>query len=194
MIENYYNQNAIIFFNDTVNVDMNEFYKKFESYLLPSAKILDLGCGSGRDILYFKNKGYDVVGIDNSEELIKLSKKYLNIDIIKKDFRNLNFNNEFDGIWACASLLHLKRIEIKKVFESCLKALKKDGIFYSSYKYGDFEGFKNGRYFTFYNEVLIKKLISEFDNISLLELWKSRDRRKNRENEFWLNLIIKKNT
>lgn len=192
MTENYYNKNAKSFFNSTINIDMSELYEKFEKHLNPFDYILDLGCGSGRDVLYFKNKGYRVLGIDNSDELIKLAKEYTNSEILKLDFRQLNFSNEFDAIWACASLLHLKRKEVDKVFEKCINALKQNGVIYISFKYGDFEGIRNGRFFTFYNEELMNDLLSNYNNVDLIESWKTQDLRKDRNNEYWLNIIVKK--
>lgn len=68
----YYNQNAEEYFNKTVNVSMQALYDQFEAYLNPGDKILDLGCGSGRDSKYFLSKGYEVVSVDGSIEMCRL--------------------------------------------------------------------------------------------------------------------------
>ncbi len=82
----YYNQNAEEYFNKTVNVSMQELYDQFEAYLKPGDKILDLGCGSGRDSRYFLSKGYDVVSVDGSKAMCNLAETY-----IGKKVRNITF-------------------------------------------------------------------------------------------------------
>ena len=100
----YYNQNAEEYFNKTVNVSMQESYDQFEAYLKPGDKILDLGCGRGRDFRYFLSKGYDVVPVDESKEMCRLAEKYIGRDVCNITFAELDYNNEFDAVWACASL------------------------------------------------------------------------------------------
>lgn len=192
MTKDYYNKYAKDFVENTLNADMKEIYNKFEVYLNQGHKMLDLGCGSGRDSLYFIKKGYDVVAADYAEELIKIATELLNKEVIHMDMRNLDFNEEFNAIWACASILHINRDDIEKVIRNCEKSLKDKGIFYLSFKYGDKEEVRKGRYFNYYNENSFQCLVDKFPNLKIIETWKTVDVREGREDEFWLNVIIRK--
>ena len=80
-------------------------------------------------------------------------------------FEELDENKKYDGIWACSSILHLPKNELKAVFMKMFKALKEDGIIYTSFKYGDFEGERNGRYFTDFTEKTFEEFVDEIDNL-----------------------------
>ena len=160
----YYNNNAESFISNTVNCEFSDMQDKFLNYLSKNAKILDLGCGSGRDSKYFLNKGFNVTALDGSQELCKIAENIIGQKVMCQDFRNLDYTNEFDGIWACASLLHLKKEEIETVILKCIDALKQNGIFYCSFKYGNYEGDRNGRYFTDLTEEEFNKVISKINN------------------------------
>lgn len=88
--------------------------ERFISLLPSHGRILDIGCGPGGDADYFTTKGFRVTGIDFSEKLLEIAKKRVpQVTFYKQDFRRLGFSQvSFDGIWACASLLHLKRHEM----------------------------------------------------------------------------------
>ena len=129
MTINYYNENAQIFFETTVNADMKGIYREFEKNLSKNVSILDLGCWSGRDSRYFLDQGYKVTSTDISDELIKKANEHLGINVLKLDMKKMDFQNEFDGIWACASILHITRNEILKVLDNCYSALKKTGFY-----------------------------------------------------------------
>lgn len=158
MSVNFYNENAENFFSQTVRADMGLLYEKFLSKLpTTKGKILDLGCGSGRDSKHFKELGFEVVALDLSEELAKKASEYIGQKVIVQDMRDLEFEDEFIGVWACASILHLPVDDIEIVFKKVFKSLKKDGIFYLSFKYGENDYIKDGREFTcFTKEKFIK--------------------------------------
>ena len=143
----YYSEHYREYIEDTKDADMSTLYLLFEKYLnKDTSKILDLGFGSGRDSLYFLSKGYDVVSVDPTQEFCKYGEDIgLNVRCIGAE--KLDYNNVFDGIWACASLLHVDSQILNEMFKKCSNALKTGGIFYCSFKYGDFEGIRNGRYF-----------------------------------------------
>ena len=189
----YYTKNAKLFIESTIECDMQEQYNLFLKYLSKKATtLLDLGFGSARDILYFKSLGYEVYGIDSNKTFCEHAKKLGLNNIYEMKVEDMNFINMFDGIWACASLLHVKPSDLKLAFNSCYRALKENGILYASFKYGDFCGEKNGRYFTYLNEVEMKKYI-DTKLFNIIEHKISYDVRKDREDEKWLNIILQKN-
>lgn len=187
----YYNQNANTFFEGTVSVNFKEVQDKFLK-VLPGKKILDFGCGSGRDTKYFLDNGYDVIAIDGSEELCKKASKYTGIKVKHMLFQELDEKDTYDGIWACSSILHLNKEELKPVLLKMIEALKKHGIIYTSFKYGDFEGERNGRYFSNFTIESFKEYVQDISTIQIEEYWLSGDVRKGREEEQWLNLILRK--
>lgn len=187
----YYNKNANNFFETTVNADMSKAYDIFEEKLIEKGKILDLGCGSGRDSKYFLSKGYEVVAIDFSPVLAKLASCHIGQKVIVADMREINYCDEFVGIWACASFLHLSEDDIYKTLEKCYIALKKDGIIYLSFKYGENNYTKDGRTFTCFNENKFLPIINNL-KFSNYEFFITDDVRENRHNEKWLNIILKK--
>jgi len=188
----FYNENAVGFFDNTVGADMGETYEIFNSYLKKGAAILDLGCGSGRDSRYFSNYGYEVISVDYSDEMVKMAGEFLNKEVIKIDMRQMDFKDKFDGIWACASVLHIKKNEMAKVLKNSYCALKDSGIMYMSFKYGEGEIQSKGRHFSNYKEDTFTKLLDSLDLFKIEKFWKTEDVRPDRKNEFWLNVIVKK--
>ena len=135
------------------NYHFDKYLKKFIKKL-KGKKILDVGCGNGRDLEFFIKKKFDVIGIDCSYELIKKAKirfkklKSRNIKILKMNFlQKLDFkNDEFDGIWACASLLHVPKKSITDVLLELKRILKKGGMLFISVKEGVGERFVKDDY------------------------------------------------
>ncbi len=188
----WYNKNAIYFSDDTVSLKLSENQNKFVSYLQKGAKILDFGCGAGRDSKMFLKQGFNVDSIDGSYAICKGASAYIGKPVKQMLFQDLNENSVYDGIWACASVLHLNNEELKDVFLKIHKALKKNGIFYASFKYGKFEGFRNGRYFTDMSEEKFEKFLNDTDIFFVEEVWITNDLRKDREHEKWFNVILRK--
>ena len=188
---NYYNQHAQLFFENTYQVEMESLYAPFLRYLPEQASILDLGCGSGRDILAFKKKGYQVEAIDYSAELVKKARELTNIEVRQQSFYDLAENNKYDGIWACASLLHCERDRLTEVLGLIFKALKLNGVCYMSFKYGNTDREIEGRSFTDLNEQQAHDLLKQIDQALLLQQWITVDKRPERTEE-WMNILIRK--
>ena len=191
MTKDYYNKNAQEFFNQTVKADMSELYDIFLKNLpCNEGKILDLACGSGRDSKYFLDSGFEVVAMDISEELGKRASEYIGQKVIIQDMRELNYQDEFIGIWACASLLHLDEDEIIETLRKIFKSLKRDGIVYISFKYGDKNYEKDGRKFSCFTYEKFIKIGKEFEN-KILQWFITEDVRADRKNEKWFNIVLK---
>ena len=189
----YYNKNASSFAETTIDVDFQETQKRFQKLLPMQGYILDFGCGSGRDTKYFLSQNFLVDAIDGSEKLCRIASDYTGIKVKKMLFKELDEIEKYDGIWACASILHLPQNELQMVFRKMVRALKRDGIIYTSFKYGDFEGERNGRYFIDFTEEKFNKFILNIENVKLKEEWITCDVRPGRGEEKWLNIILQKN-
>lgn len=189
---NYYNQNADSFIQGTVSVDFSQVQDKFLERLNEGDYILDFGCGSGRDTKYFLKKGMVVDAIDGSVNLCKLASEYTGIKVRNILFQELDEQEKYDGIWACASILHLSKEELSVVLDKMIAALKKNGIIYTSFKYGDFEGERNGRYFTDFTDKSFKEFIENVADVEIVEYWITGDVRQGRGEEKWLNIILQK--
>lgn len=189
---NYYDTNAKEFVEGTLNVDFKVTQDKFINKLPAKGYILDFGCGSGRDTKYFLAKDFNVDAIDGSIELCKIASEYTNIKVRHMYFNELSIVNKYDGIWACSSILHLSLDDLVDVFKRMSKALKDEGIIYTSFKYGNFSGERNGRFFTDMTEDSFANLIINVENLKVEEQWITADVRPQRGNEKWLNLILRK--
>lgn len=189
---NYYNRNVKQFYDNTVAVDFTDTQNVFLSKLVKGSAILDFGCGSGRDTKYFLSQGYYVEAIDGSLELCKLASQYTGIQVRHMLFRELSAIHKYDGIWACASILHLPWSELADVMRKMQAALKANGIIYTSFKHGTFSDERNGRYFTDMTEARFAGFIEEFDGLQIEEQWISADVRPGRGEEQWLNIILRK--
>lgn len=188
----YYNINAETFAEGTVMVDFSATQNRFLEKLEKNALILDFGCGSGRDTKYFLKKGFQVEAVDGSPRLCELAREHTGINVKEMFFQDLSEVEKYDGIWACASILHLPKEELRIVFRKMITALKKDGIIYASFKQGDFEGVRNGRYFIDFTMDTFKIFLKDMANISIEEYWITGDVRPGRDTEKWLNLILRK--
>ncbi len=189
---NYYNNKAEQFYSGTVSVNFTVTQNIFLSKLAASALILDFGCGSGRDTKYFLSKEYCVEAIDGSVELCKLASQYTGIQVRHSLFQELSAVNKYDGIWACASILHLPMAELVDVMWRMHAALKDNGIIYTSFKYGSFSGERNGRFFTDMTEETFADFMCDMEGLRIEEQWITYDVRPGRGEEQWLNIILRK--
>ena len=191
---NYYNSKAKDFFSDTAAVAFTELQDIFLDYIPAGGRILDFGCGSGRDTKYFISRGYDVDATDGSEELCKIAGEYTGVHVKQMLFEELNEIELYDGVWACASILHVAKSQLPDVIRKIANATKSEGTVYMSFKYGDFEGVKNGRFFTYLTEESFEEIIETIPELTVDKLWISSDVRVERGEERWLNIIMRKRT
>ena len=187
----YYNENAQKFVTGTVSVEFESMQRRFTDKLEPGATVLDFGCGSGRDTKYFNDHGFKVDAIDGSKELCKIATEYSGVQVKNMFFEDLDEENKYDGIWACASILHVEKKNLNDIFKKMTRAIKDNGILYTSFKYGDFEGDRNGRFFTFLTEESFREIIKDIKELNIEEEWVTTDVRPGRDEEKWLNLILR---
>lgn len=188
----YYDNYADEFYRSTVMVKFTAMQDCFLKKLKKDSYILDFGCGSGRDTKYFLEQGYHVEATDGSAELCKRASQYTGIQVKQMLFEELAVADKYDGIWACSSVLHLPIDKLTEVMQKMTTALKKNGIIYTSFKYGTFSGERNGRFFTDMTEATFADLLKGVDGLVVEEQWVSSDVRPERSEEKWLNLILRK--
>ncbi len=187
----YYKTLAREFYDSTVEADVTPLYERVLAYVPAGGAILDLGCGSGRDTSAFLKMGYKVEAIDGSAELCALASSYCGIEVKCMDFRDVDGGERFDAIWACASLLHVPTAELPELLTTLRDLLAPGGIFYMSFKFGDFEGERDGRFF---NDMTSDKFASVFARTSgyeKIDEWESRDVRRGKDVD-WYNVILRK--
>jgi SAM-dependent methyltransferase len=188
----YYNTNAEQFRRDTLDVDMSALYEPFLRLVPQGGKILDAGCGSGRDSLRFKQHGYEVEAFDASSEMCRLASALIDQPVHLKTFDDVNWVSEFDGIWACASLLHVRRDSIDSVLEKLCRALRPNGAVFVSFKLRDEEWEQDGRFFNGYSEDSFRGLIEHHTAFLPQSMWVSDDARPERRDEKWLNVLLQR--
>lgn len=187
----FYDEHADTFIANTLEVDMKKLYSHFLPLLPKKAHILDAGCGSGRDSRYFLKNGYQLTAVDGSAELVKSASAFIGQPVTHCLFQEIQTDSPFDAIWACASLLHVPSNQLPKVFLHLAKQIKPQGIFYCSFKLGDDDTEREGRYFTNANEARLRKFISKAP-LTIEKIWLTDDVRPARKGEQWLNAILRK--
>jgi SAM-dependent methyltransferase len=186
----YYEDQAQSFFAETVAVDMAPLYARFLALIPSGGHILDAGCGSGRDALAFRRLGYAVTAFEASPALARLASEHCGLPVEVRRFQEVDWEDAFDGIWACASLLHVPMAELPEVLGRLGRALKPDGVLYVSFKYGAGEREHEGRRFTDLDEQGLAGLVEAVPALVVMETWVTGDRREGREGERWLNAVV----
>ena len=195
---NYYESEYGTFISETIEADTKDLRNRFLKNVPDGGTILDLGCGSGRDTKAFLDAGCRVSAIDGSAEICREASVFTGIDVRCLDFFDIPDNESYDGIWACASVLHVEKNRIPDLIRKLYKNLNRNGVLYLSFKYGEHNGIRDGRHFTDLNETEFRKLMEEVycedigrDDFQIIDEWQSEDVRRGK-NVQWLNEILKK--
>lgn len=185
----WYRENVEAFIARTADIDMTSHYRTFLDRIAPGGQILDLGCGAGKASLYFTQQGYKVLAVDGCRELCDYTRSRVGCPVRCMRFEELDFEDQFDGVWACASLLHMRRAELPGILRLVRRALKETGVFYASFKYGDTERNHNGRLFSDFTEGSLRALLEEAGGFRVISLWTTFDARPERADERWINVL-----
>lgn len=184
----YYNANAENYYKTTENVDFTASYARFRKYVPEHGSIVDVGCGSGRDVKAFCDMGYQAVGLDASEELATIAMREKGITVFVDDMTTWIADEPFDGMWCCASLLHLDDAGLDRFADNVSKNLKPGGAIYISVKSGIETGYDDkGRYMRNFNYEELAELLA-VSNVEIVDKWTTEDKMA-REGFCWINII-----
>ena len=187
----YYNDNAEAFFSDTADVDMSELHRRFLQTIPAGGLILDAGCGSGRDSKAFLGLQFRVRAFDASAELARKAAEHIGQAVSVQTFDDVCEVACYDGVWACASLLHLPESALPKALGQLWTALKPGGTLYLSFKLGEAERVLHGRHFTDANEARLSSWLAKLADVEAIECWITPDQRPGRQNH-WLNALVRR--
>ena len=170
---------------------MDDDRAKFLAHVPAGGAVLDAGCGSGRDALAFKRAGYAVCAFDGSARLAAIATAETGIAVRHLPFAEMDWDAAFDGVWACASLLHVSASELPATLGAIGRALKPGGVFYSSFKQGDGVRWANGRRFTDLTATTLRRLLMQtaFEPIAL---WSAEDGRADHAGETWVSALARR--
>ena len=188
----YYERYAIPYYEQTIDLDMSEVMRPFIELMPEGAEVLDLGCGSGRDTVALEEQGYLVTAMDGAKRMCELAEIYTDRDVLHLTFEEMDFDEVFDGITACASLLHVPSDEMPAIMGKVLAALKPGGVLYFSVYEGERDGMYGGRYYCDYTRAGIRKLMMQFDCAEILDIWTTDDVRQDKADRQWLNVLVRK--
>ena len=192
---NFYDDNAASYCEATLKVDMGVARERFLSKLQPDAHILDAGCGSGRDMLAFTMRGFQVTGFDSSPQMAAYASSYSGRICEVLRFQDMQFQNEFDGIWSCAALLHVPKHEMEDVMNRLVNSLKPNGVAYFSFIEGEGERVSSdGRRYNSYTFDSLRALLYKVGRVREVEVWTSTDSGTQSKPAPWLNMIVQKSS
>ena len=185
----YYDSSGRAYFDSTVNAFVPASLDSFLSLVREGGRILDCGCGSGRDTKYFLSLGYPVDMIDASENMCRIATEYTGRKAVCMDYMNFRTDKLYSGIWANASLLNEKRENLGSVFSVLSSALEDDGILYCSFRYGSGDRREGERWYTDMNEERIGEVLPS--SLRIVKCWQSNDVRPSFSYR-WLNVLLRK--
>ena len=187
----YYDKHSDLFVEGTLTADMSAHYEKFLAYIPEGGTIIDAGCGSGRDVKHFKEKGYRVQAFDYSEKMVEIAERHSGVPVIHCDFLEFEPSEKAHGIWACASLLHVDEKKQREILLRYKRFLHNEGVFFMSFKYGKGSYEKNGRRFFCHTLESLQDMIVDAEDYEILHLYTTEDVRKDRKDEMWSTAIIR---
>ena len=189
----FYEKRADVFEAATSSADLSHLYDRFLSHLPVGARILDAGCGTGRDALAFANRGFKVAAFDASSEMVRRSQIRLGAlgRVHELRFEDVKWRSEFDGVWACASLLHVPDTRFVAVAERLIETLRPRGIWYASFKLGSGSRRDGERFFVDHTESSLRSAFGKLP-VVVLDLWETKDARPSRPQGQWLNIVVRR--
>jgi SAM-dependent methyltransferase len=187
----YYDENADSFATRTKDIDISPLYDEFLPLLPEGARILDAGCGTGRDSAEFLRRGFAVTAFDASQAMAEMASARIDRPVAHLSFDRMRFEHEFDGVWANASLLHVAKDALAQVFAKLHDALVPDGVLYASFKRGEGEHLREGRFFNDYTEESLAEFAQAQAGWTILKVWRTTDVGQHRAGVEWVHLLAR---
>ncbi|RRJ84236.1 NUDIX domain-containing protein [Aestuariirhabdus litorea] len=188
----YYEQNASAYAEETRALPMEPLYSRFLALVPPAGRILDLGCGSGRDSLFFARSGYRVTAVDASPAMVAEAARLTGLEAGVMRAQQLEAQACYEGIWCSASLLHSPQAELPELFDRIARALVPEGVCYASFKRGAGERVDGrGRLFCDQTPESLAPLLQHHPLLKIESLWESRSPLRGVE-QGWCNLLLRR--
>jgi SAM-dependent methyltransferase len=187
----YYDAHAEEYAEKTKYVYMFDVRSVFLKYLDPAGRILDAGCGGGRDMRIFMENGFTVDGFDASPEMCRVASAWTGEPVQCCDFESYVPRFTYTGIWACASLLHCTEEGFFAFFRRYKEFLGSSGVIYFSMKTGIEDGYDGeGRWYLGFNDRRLQRILTENPDLRRVKYWKTAD---NLHRDLtWANVILQK--
>ncbi len=187
----YYQSNPQTYHQRTFYIDPSPFLEPITRYLEPPAKILDVGCGSGRDLLWFQERGYEVIGLERSPGLVELARVNVGCKVIQADYNEFDFTGiDAKGLLLIGALVHEEKSRFAFSLQNILRALRKKGYLLLSLKKGEGKSKRDdGRVFQLWQE---KELVLIFDDLDLKILEENQSSSEIGTGEVWISFVLQK--
>jgi SAM-dependent methyltransferase len=187
----FYDEHAEEYFEKTVHANLAPLYERFLPRVPHRGRILDVGCGSGRDLKAFKSRGYRPFGIDASSKLVRLAREYSGVECEVGRLQDIAYAGEFDAVWACASLLHLPKSELGEALKRLRRALVKNGLLFASVQIGQGEQVApDGRFYAYYDQQEFVRAV-QGTGFVVEDSWRTEDTLLNRSSVSWVNVLAR---
>lgn len=186
---NFYNTNAAEFICNTKNADMSFLQSIFIDRVEEGGRVLDLGCGSGRDSQAFLNHGLEVYAVDAAIEMVRYCQAFLGDRVVHATFDSFQSSIQYDGIWACASLIHAERERLADIIKKYADMLKPQGVFFMSFKLRPTDYCANGRSFICFTRGQLDDFLRQIGCFAVIEYFETEDARPGRETEKWISAV-----
>lgn len=186
----YYDKNAQAFVDRTLTRDMSSQYARFLQHVSDGGSILDVGCGSGRDLKYFSDQGYTVQGVDASQQMVEFARNHSLQSVDQLRFDEIKYKEKFDGIWACASLLHVPKSDLHGTLCLLSQALKPSGVMYISLKEGEGEEILDDRFFSLWTNDSLRALIELQTSLDCIDVWNEEPYPQRKDH--WICALVRK--
>ena len=179
-----YDHSAELYANNIWDMRLDRILDAFVNCLGQGARVLDLGCGPGRDTQHLQARGLRAFGIDLSIGMLQEAKRRVTWEFVQGDMRKLPLNtDQLDGIWLSAALIHLPRADVPKALEEVRRVLKPGGVLFLGVKRGQGESWRDSklgrRFFIFYrlDEIIDLvhaakfRVVEEWESQGSIDVW-----------------------
>lgn len=185
----FYQRQAQAYFDQTFGVDPSSFLLPLVRHISPGARILDVGCGAGRDMLWLANRGFACAGLDCSPALAELARRHTGLSVFEADFETFDFQGmDMDALLLVGALVHVPHERFRLIFLRILRALKPQGHVLLTMKQGQGTQTRpDGRVFYLWPKA---DLMPIFEDCSLICIEYFEQQSKIRASDIWMSFVL----